>query len=159
MPYEVSSLALKRGSVPLLVIQAHRQIILKIFIRSSSGFLEPVSNSAISESPRVCQTHLISGFTLMLSSLFVNRRAGFPLASVWESTDLPPRLASIVGLIHIKAAFRCLSQSKTHMHGGKAKIDDPPLHRWLVDGSGHPLSIRQCEQEDEVIPARIQAAP
>src|SRR5260370_3218110 len=95
----------------------------------------------------------------MLSSLFANRRDGSPLAFLWEGTDLPPRLASIVGLIHIKAPIRCLSQSKTHLHGGKAKINDPSLRRWLVDGSGHPLSIRQCEQEDDVIPAGIHCAP
>jgi len=41
------------GSGPLLVIQAHQQLILKIFIRSSSDFVMCVHTSALPESPKV----------------------------------------------------------------------------------------------------------
>jgi hypothetical protein len=39
----------------LLVIQAHQQIILKLFIRFRSDFLKPLRHSAVSESPKVSQ--------------------------------------------------------------------------------------------------------
>jgi len=41
------------GSVSLLVIQAHQQFILKIFIRSSSDFVMCVHTSALPESPKL----------------------------------------------------------------------------------------------------------
>jgi len=46
------------GSGPLLVIQAHQQLILKIFIRSSSDFVMCVHTSALPESPKVRQNHI-----------------------------------------------------------------------------------------------------
>lgn len=52
--------SLNVGSGTSLVIQTHQQSILKTFIRSRSGFLIPTYNSAIPESPKLCQIRLRS---------------------------------------------------------------------------------------------------
>ncbi len=52
------------GSGPLLVIQAHQQLILKIFIRSSSDFVMCVHTSALPESPKVRQNRFRLSRTL-----------------------------------------------------------------------------------------------
>jgi len=45
-----------------LVIQAHQQIVLEIFIRFRSDFLKTPPSPAISESPNVSQIHSVGDF-------------------------------------------------------------------------------------------------
>ena len=84
------------GSGTRLVIQTHQQNILKTFTRSRSGFLIPTHNSAIPESPNVCQIRVDWADALDVP-LFYGREAGRTLLSQW-TIEAQCRVVSVLGM-------------------------------------------------------------